>query len=110
MSHQFHHPGVPDPNVRGRWEHMFVHPVERVKAVLGLHERGLSGYAISRQMGVPHSTVLLLLSNRSGDIRRVFCEHLDVLGIAWTQSMAYTIQIARRPAVEALDRFIGLKD
>jgi hypothetical protein len=48
-------------------------------------------------------------SNRSPDIRAIFCEHLDLLSIEWTQSMDYVIQVARRPAVEALDRFVGPK-
>jgi hypothetical protein len=48
-------------------------------------------------------------SNRSDDIRAIFCDHLDLLAIDWTQSMPYVIQIARRRAVEAMDRFIGPK-
>jgi len=48
-------------------------------------------------------------SNRSSDIRRIFCGHLDLLDVRWTASNAFTIQIARRPAVDALDRFIGPK-
>ena len=48
-------------------------------------------------------------SNRSADIRGIFCEHMDLLSIDWTQSMDYVIQVARRPAVEALDRFVRPK-
>jgi hypothetical protein len=48
-------------------------------------------------------------SNRSADIRGIFCDHLDLLSIDWTQSMEYVIQIARRPAVGALDQFVGPK-
>jgi hypothetical protein len=48
-------------------------------------------------------------SNRSADIRAIFCEHLDLLAIEWTRSMPHVIQIARRPAVKAVDRFIGPK-
>jgi hypothetical protein len=48
-------------------------------------------------------------SNRSADIRSIFCEHLDLLSIDWTQSMPHMIQVARRPAVQAMDRFIGPK-
>jgi len=59
--------------------------------------------------GKRYSYARYYFSNRSTDIRAIFCEHLDLLSIAWTQSMEYVIQVARRPAVEALDRFIGPK-
>lgn len=48
-------------------------------------------------------------SNRSEDIKRIFCEHLDLLGIAWRRAGSQTISIARREAVAALDEFVGPK-
>lgn len=48
-------------------------------------------------------------SNRSDDIKRIFCEHLDLLGVHWTEANAANIQIARRPSVEILDRIVGPK-
>jgi hypothetical protein len=48
-------------------------------------------------------------SNRSRDIMRIFCNHLELLGIHWTQAGPEQAQIARREAVEALDQFVGLK-
>jgi hypothetical protein len=48
-------------------------------------------------------------SNRSGDIRAILCEHLDLLGIAWRRANEWTISIARREAVAALDAFMGPK-
>jgi hypothetical protein len=48
-------------------------------------------------------------SNRSRDIREIFCEHLDLLGIAWRQSNAFHISVSRREAVAALDAFVGPK-
>ena len=48
-------------------------------------------------------------SNRSADIRGIFTDALDLLGIAWRQSNQWTISVARRAAVAALDAFVGPK-
>jgi hypothetical protein len=40
-----------------------------------------------------------LFTNASADIRALFCEHLDLLGIAWRQAGERNISIARREAV-----------
>ena len=39
----------------------------------------------------------------------IFCAHLDILGIAWTRSQPHAVQVARRTAVDAMDRFVGPK-
>lgn len=65
--------------------------------------------SIRAPKGKHYSYARYYLSNRSADIRGIFCEHLDLLSIDWTHPMDYVIQIARRPAVEALDRFVGPK-
>jgi hypothetical protein len=36
-------------------------------------------------------------SNRSEDIKRILCEHLDRLGVAWTRPNAQQIQVALHP-------------
>ena len=48
-------------------------------------------------------------SNLSRDIRRIFCDHCDLLGIRWTQSNHRNISIAHRRSVALLDEFIGPK-
>ena len=48
-------------------------------------------------------------SNRSADIKHIFCEYLDVLGVHWTEANAANIQIARKESVEILERIIGPK-
>lgn len=48
-------------------------------------------------------------SNVSEDIKRLFCEHLDLLGIAWRRVGEKNISIARREAVAALDESVGPK-
>jgi hypothetical protein len=47
--------------------------------------------------------------NASDDIRRIFSDHLDLLGIPWRQMNARTISVARREAVARLDEFVGPK-
>jgi hypothetical protein len=44
---------------------------------------------------------------RCEDIKRIFCDHLDLLGIGWTRPNAVSIAVARRADVAALDRFVG---
>lgn len=48
-------------------------------------------------------------SNESADIKRIFTEALDQLGIAWRVMNRKTISVARREAVAALDEFVGPK-
>ena len=48
-------------------------------------------------------------SNRSADIHRIFTDALDRLGIAWRKANQWTISVARRDAVSALDEFVGPK-
>jgi hypothetical protein len=48
-------------------------------------------------------------SNRSEDIKAIFCEHLDLLGIRWTRPNEHQIAIDRRAEVAKLDSFVGPK-
>ena len=48
-------------------------------------------------------------SNLSGDIRGLFCEACDRLGVRWTQSNARNISVADRRSVALLDRVVGPK-
>ncbi|MDX6287330.1 MAG: hypothetical protein QOG53_2815 [Frankiales bacterium] len=50
-----------------------------------------------------------MFTNESVDIRDLFTDALDRLGIAWRYSRRNTISIARREAVAALDEFVGPK-
>jgi hypothetical protein len=47
--------------------------------------------------------------NKSDDIKAIFCEHLDLLGIPWRRMNAMNISIARREGVARLDEFVGPK-
>jgi len=48
-------------------------------------------------------------SNLSADIREIFCDHCDLLGIRWTQSNHRNISVSHRTSVARLDEFVGPK-
>ncbi len=48
-------------------------------------------------------------SNLSADIRRIFTDHCDLLGIRWTQSNARNISISQRASVARLEVIVGPK-
>jgi hypothetical protein len=48
-------------------------------------------------------------SNLSADIRALFCESCDRLGVRWTRSNARNISISHRPSVALLDDLVGPK-
>jgi transcriptional regulator with XRE-family HTH domain len=48
-------------------------------------------------------------TNYSADIRAIFCEHCDLLGIRWSQSNPRNISISHRDSVALLDSFVGPK-
>lgn len=48
-------------------------------------------------------------TNASDDIRLIFTNACDRLGVRWTQTNARNVAISRKPDVEFLDRFIGPK-
>ena len=48
-------------------------------------------------------------SNMSADIRGLFCEYCERLGIRWTQSNHRNISVSHRTSVALLDEFVGPK-
>ena len=56
-----------------------------------------------------YSYVRYFFTNYSADIRGIFCEHCDLLGIRWTQSSFKNISVAHRDSVAILDSFVGPK-
>jgi hypothetical protein len=57
----------------------------------------------------PYAYPRYFFSNLSEDIRRIFCDHCELLGIRWTQSNPRNISISHRKSVALLDEFIGPK-
>jgi hypothetical protein len=56
-----------------------------------------------------YSYVRYSFSNRSADNKRLFCEHLNLLSVDWTQANEFNIQIARKSSVEILEGIVGPK-
>ena len=48
-------------------------------------------------------------TNRSDDIRRIFCDTCDLLGIEWRIMNAWDISVARRDSVARMDELVGPK-
>jgi hypothetical protein len=48
-------------------------------------------------------------SNRSEDIRGLFCAALNELGIPWTQPRWFEVAVRRKATVARLDEFVGPK-
>ena len=91
------------------WQQLIteIHPHELLRGLI--HSDGCRYVAHQRQGSRTYSYTRYAFSNRSRDIQRIFCDHADLLGIAWTQPGEKQIQIARREAVAILDEFVGPK-
>jgi hypothetical protein len=87
------------------WQQCFVDQ-ETESFVRGLiHSDGCR--VVANDRGV--RSVRYHFSNRSEDIKRLFCSSLDRLGIPWTRPSDREIAIYRKHAVARLDQFIGPK-
>lgn len=62
---------------------------------------------IADDRGVP--SLRYHFSNRSEDIKRIYCSALDRLGITWTRPCSQQIAVYRKAATAKLDEFVGPK-
>lgn len=85
----------------------FVHAEELIRGLI--HSDGCRFVARKPRLGRVYCYSRYCFANRSRDIMRIFCEHLDVLEIHWTLSDPEQAQIAQRESVQALDEFVGPK-
>jgi hypothetical protein len=74
-----------------------------------IHTDGWRGLNRVRVKGRDYAYPRYQFSNRSPDIRRLFTDVCDQLGVAWRPWGRFHISVARRDAVATLDRFIGPK-
>jgi hypothetical protein len=59
--------------------------------------------------GRPYAYPRYFFSNRSDDIRGLFAEACEQLGVKWRRMNRYNISVARRESVELLDAIVGPK-
>lgn len=59
--------------------------------------------------GVAYAYPRYQFSNRSDDIRKLFTDTCDQLGIEWRQWTRWHVSVAERASVARMDEFIGPK-
>jgi hypothetical protein len=74
-----------------------------------IHSDGWRGLNRVVVKGRPYAYPRYQFSSRSADIRRIFTDTCDALGIAWRPWGRWHISVARRDAVARLDAFVGPK-
>ncbi|HEY3193011.1 MAG TPA: hypothetical protein VGJ61_09520, partial [Solirubrobacterales bacterium] len=85
----------------------FVHAEELIRGLI--HSDGCRFVARQPRNGKVYRYSRYCFSNKSRDIMRIFCEHLDLLAVNWTLTDPEQAQVARRESVELLDRVVGPK-
>lgn len=74
-----------------------------------IHSDGTRVIATERKGNYVRRAPRYAFSNKSEDIKRLFCESCDSLGIRWTRPCDRQIAIYRKASVAILDEFIGPK-
>jgi hypothetical protein len=74
-----------------------------------IHTDGWRGTNRVRAKGREYAYPRYQFSNRSDDIRRLFTDTCDHIGVAWRPWGRFHVSVARREAVAKLDTFIGRK-
>lgn len=74
-----------------------------------IHSDGWRGENRVTVKGRPYSYPRYQFSNRSDDIRRLFTDTCDRLGVEWRPWGRFHVSVARRNSVARLDSFIGPK-
>jgi Homeodomain-like domain len=73
-----------------------------------IHSDGCRFIARQRRGGRAWAWPRYVFSNRSEDIKDLFCASCDAIGVRWTRT-ARDVAVARRESVALLDEFIGPK-
>ena len=106
-----HGPGLKHrrPIVLAPWQRQVVaqYPSRLLRGLI--HSDGCRVTNVIRHPKKTYSYPRYLFDNRSDEIRRIFCEVCDMLGIEWRRSNRWTISVARRQSVARMDKMIGPK-
>jgi len=74
-----------------------------------IHSDGTRVIATERKGSYVRRAPRYAFSNKSEDIKRLFCESCDALGVRWTRASDLQIAVYRKESVARLDEFIGPK-
>jgi hypothetical protein len=91
------------------WQQRIVdaHPDQLVRGLI--HSDGWRGINRIRHPQRTYEYIRYGFTNRSDDIRRIFCDACEALGVEWRVMKSDTISVARRDSVARLDAFVGPK-
>jgi hypothetical protein len=91
------------------WQRRIVdaHPDQLVRGLI--HSDGWRGINRIRHPQKTYEYPRYQFTNMSADIRGIFCNACDTLGVEWRVMKPDTISVARRASVAKLDAFIGPK-
>ena len=98
------------PIVLTGWQRAIVdeHPEAFLRGLI--HTDGWRGLNKVTVKGRDYEYPRYQFSNRSDDIRALFCEYCDRLGIEWRRWGRWHISVARKESVARMDEFVGLKE
>jgi hypothetical protein len=71
-----------------------------------IHSDGGRAVNVVKSCGRARSYPRYTFSNRSDDIRSIFCQHLDLLGIPWRRMNRFNISVAKRDGRDEIEQFL----
>lgn len=108
-----HGPKHKRPIVLEEWQEFAVddHPEEFIRGLIHSDGCRVMNWATRRVAGETkrYEYPRYLFVNESEDIRDLFTDTLDLLGIEWRQNKRNCISVAKRDSVAAMDAFVGRK-
>jgi len=87
------------------WQHSIAERFSRELLRGLIHSDGCRDLNVVNGKSYPRYSFI----NHSADIRMIFCDACDRLGVHWTRPYWQTVSLSRRTDVEFLDTFIGPK-